>query len=956
MVDLAATPQQDPHSRAAAPRPPTTFAAAAITVVGALVLLDLGFETFRSGSTLRWWSVGAAAAYLLTAAATFRRPIGWRIRLAMLFTVFLGVLALTTWMPGGLTDGLRAFGQPTARLLSAVSAAALVGAFLVLIQATALPLPLRLGAALIALYGAGAFALASWQLTPYGAVFNGGSEWHALPRVLQGAVVGGLLALPAALIVVVFGGLSRGARNWRPDAIVALALTLVMVVSGFLSAAGSSQSVAMQVNGAAVAPSSAAEVIDAPMPPDARTGADAVALVKQVASVTPPATFDVDRKATEIGNDPAALFAYVHDHVRTEIYSGVLRGARSTLMGGAGNAWDQSLLLAAMLRHHGREARFARAHLAQDAAAKIVDRMFADAERPRQATLAAPQIPGSIQAVGRKTLARIQANSSRSRAELLNAMDRAHLALGDSAVSMQQLQSEAADHVFVEYRDGEQWTALDPVGASSPGASIAPAGETFAAIPEASHHHVTIRVMVEERRDQKLATKPVLTYTATADAIDGSRVALFNNVDHDVTGRWRAMPILMVDGVAYGALRFTDAGVESVSTKKDADLIGQAHSAVGELGRVTDVFSSDDAAQQKPAAGAQLSAVWIEFAFADPSSREDVARRPILDRIGFAARADHRGASAQLAPMSDVNGVPVAIAGVYGCSLTSGGMDPSWPTRQISPEANGDPNAPRALLNELWSAAASVQVASQLLGRTGGGPLVFYEATPRLAIASLTFTARKDNGGAVPAFSVDLRRNPVRVVGRHASARDLVAANLSRGVLDGAIEDAAAAIAGASTAVISTTAVMASATRTRSQMVATRDASAVTPLPITDEARARLSDAVREGRVVVLPTQPMRAAGAERMAWWEVDLASGETVGVLDNGLRGAQPLGEQATVQVQVDLPFARTMAALPPPPIPAGYTLSAADLLGIGFGFGVVVATATFLAIALIGGSKSK
>ena len=949
MVDVA-TPSSKPETRPAAPRPSASTAGAAIGIVGALVLLDVAFETFRSVSPFRWWAIGAAAVYLVAAAATLRSRIAWRLSLAIFLTAFLGLLTATAWLPGGLNDGIRMFGQPTVRLLSAVSAAALVMAAIVLVQATALPLVLRLGATLLALYGAGAFALASWQLTPYGALFAGASEWHALPRLLQGAIVGGLLALPISLVVAGFGGLSRGTRSWKPDAIVALALTFAMVVSGFMNADGSLRS-SIQTAANAATPNGAVDVPERPTPLDAATSADAVALVKQIASAPLPAAFDVDKKAAEIGSDPAALFGYVHDHVRTEIYSGVLRGARGTLMGGAGNAWDQALLLASMLRHHGREARFARVRLTPDASAKIVDRMFADAARPRPAT-ASPvvQVPESVQAVARRTLARVQTTSRRAQSDLLKAIDRAHLTLGDSSTTEQQLASEAADHVYVEYRDGDRWVALDPVGASSPGASIALSTETLTDVPDAAQHHVTIRVMVEQRRDQQLETKEVLRYATTAAAINGARVALFNNIDHELTSRWRAMPILLVDGTAYGALRFTDAGVESVSAK-DADLIGQAHSAVGQLGRVTDLFSSDQPAQQKPAA-AQLTGVWMEFAFADPGGREDVVRRPVLDRIGVGARAARQGATAPLAPVREVAGAPVEITGVYSCSFASGPLDPSWPTRQLSSVAPALA-APgfSALPDELWSAAASIHVGSQQLVMrvrpAGSQPIVFYEATPRLAIASLEFTPGSAANSAIASFAVDLRRNIVRAAGRRVAARELVAGNVARGVLDGAIEDAVAAIAAGATPVASTVGLMLNADRERVDVVASSDRAAVAGLAIPDDAKTRLGDSVAQGHIVVVAKQPIRIGTSTRVAWWDVEPATGETLGVLDNGLHGGQPMVERGNIHANVDLPFAKTLAVTPPP-VPPGITITITitqtEILGFVAGFVAAIVAGVF------------
>lgn len=57
------------------------------------------------------------------------------------------------------------------------------------------------------------------------------------------------------------------------------------------------------------------------------------------------------------------LIRFVTDEIRIEIYAGALRGARGTLVSQAGNALDQSLLLATLLKDSGFEARINRGRL-----------------------------------------------------------------------------------------------------------------------------------------------------------------------------------------------------------------------------------------------------------------------------------------------------------------------------------------------------------------------------------------------------------------------------------------------------------------------------------------------------------------------------------------------------------------------------------------------------------------
>ena len=945
-----------------------TFSASglAVALAGGLLLADAAIETIAAGSPARWWALAAFAVYGAATALTFRRPLTWQTRTTFAIVAVLGVIAAAAWRPDGLGNGIHLLGQPTPRVLSALTAAALILGIVVVMRATGLPLFARAIAAVAAFYGVAAFALAAWQMTSYDRLFAGSSLWSVVPRWLQGATVGGLIALPLALLVSLAGGLVRGRRRWNLQQILAISLSLAIVVSGFKSATGGAAAdFTLNVSdGDAGEPNP-----DAMNPPDQRTTAEAVALVRKVTSGAPPSTFDVDRKADEIGPDPGVVFAYVHDHIRTEIYTGVLRGARGTLMGNAGNSWDQALLLAALLRHRGRDVRFARARLTPEQAGKIVGVMYAEAVRPHAATAAPGAVPESIQRQSRALVARIQTNWRRAHGSVLRALAQSKIALGDTAASDAVLAAEAADHAWVEYREGSRWVPLDPVGADRPGDAVAAAAETFAEVPDTLYHHVTISVKAEERRSQKLEAKVALRYATTAAALNGAQVAAFHQIDHDVAGRWRAMPVLMVDDTPYGALRFTDAGVEGVMVTKKGDLIAQAHESIGQLGLVTEQFGGEKPTEPTPAA--ELTAVWLEFAFSDPLGHTDVVRRLILDRIGFATRVERSAATAPLAPVTLIGDVPAALAGAYGCAFTSGDIDPMLMSERLaridvitsaaSPQPNIVPvsdqqagQAMAALPAILWSAAAAVHVTSQELAprlqQRGIPRTLFYQATPRLAVASVEVLTPPASAAPRFAFALDLPRNVVRAAAPRAAGADLVRANVARGVLDGAIEDAVAASAATEgrSKVLSTVSLLSEAASSNIDVVATADRAAIPALALPEEARARLEDGLGTRNAYVAPKRAVATESAPRAAWWDVDLPTGETIGMLDNGLRGASPFGEEATIDVRIISPFARTLGTIPPPVVHVVY-VNSAPMLALGLGLGIFVMGAAVFALSM-------
>lgn len=645
--------------------------------------------------------------------------------------------------------------------------------------------------------------------------------------------------------------------------------------------------------------------------PDTRILADAGILLKRIADAPEPAIFSIEKTADQIGNDPKALFAYVHDHVRTQIYSGVLRGARGTLVSGAGNSWDQALLLSTMLRHQGKESRFARMHLTPEMAAKVVDRMFADAARPRAPAAKPLQIAESLQNEGRATLAKIRSDWNTAQSDLLQALDRAHVALGDAATSEQQLELEAADHLFVEYHEGDRWIALDPILEDAPGASVSSTAEYAPEIPDSFYHHVTIRIWIEERHSQTLQQREVFRFPTTAAALSGAQVLLSHKFDRDNQGAWRATPVLQIDGHMYVAQTFGEAGLVAGNANSIQDSFAQAQQAISQLGQATSPFGDSKKSAAAPtSAQSEFTGEWLEVEFTDPAKHSEVARRELIDRIGAAVRANHKAATAPLIPITVTNGIPLQLAGIYALAFATGPLNPAMPARRLAsaaaiigdfealksarPAQNGslsieDQQRLVRMLDQypamLEGTAESVIVLSQRMARSlraGSASALFYEATPRLTIASFDLTS---------GLTLDLRRNQVRAAGNKASASDLIRANLSRSVADAAIEgDALMPKAPGRIAAID---VFDRARTQGIQLIAIRGGAPLTSVQTSDLARARMANA-EPGSLLVAPERTP-APTQSHFAWWRLDASTGEAISTLDTGLNGFQIRGEEA-------------------------------------------------------------
>jgi hypothetical protein len=254
-----------------------------------------------------------------------------------------------------------------------------------------------------------------------------------------------------------------------------------------------------------------------------------------------------------------------------------------------------------------------------------------------------------------------------------------------------------------------------------------------------------------------------------------------------VDGRQQTSAVLQIDSHAYAARTFTEAGL----------VASQANAMTQLGGRVADLFGGTKA--QPRLAESELTAESLEVEFIDPAKHSDVVRREMIDRIGAVARANKTAATATLTSIAVANDIPLQVAGIYACAFASGPLDPALPIRRLSltdglledlqalrkvrPAQNAslsseDHERVNRILDKypalLQSSAESALVISQRLARglrIGDASTLFYEATPRLVIASFDLTT---------GLALDLRRNTVRALARKSSGSELVRANLAR--------------------------------------------------------------------------------------------------------------------------------------------------------------------------------
>jgi hypothetical protein len=163
----------------------------------------------------------------------------------------------------------------------------------------------------------------------------------------------------------------------------------------------------------------------------------------------------------------------------------------------------------------------------------------------------------------------------------------------------------------------------------------------------------------------------------------------------------------------------------------------------------------------------------------------------------------------------------------------------------------------------------------------------FYADSPRLAIASME--PRLDDKGNLSAdVSLDLRRNDLRAVGKDMNASQLAWANVVRGSLDAVLEDIVLRLnlnARERMNCLSSVALLVPLREKGKPLEAIASIEQIGMLKIPEAIRGRMSADAGKGILLFSTSDPIKFQETDRMAWWRLNLTSGETLGIMDTGL-----------------------------------------------------------------------
>lgn len=881
--------------------------ATALAGILVLALLDAVVETIWSGSPIRWWVAPpvvlfvALVVWLWRPGGALLRRVGPASAAATLTGGMLALLAITAWLPGGLTNGVRMAGQPTSTVLALLTCAAVVAAAVTLVRAVAsLPRPARLVSvvlvALCASYAMASLALSVYERTPYALLFHGAASWQRVPSFLQGAWLGGLVLVPLGALAALLAVLTR--RSATLGGRVANLMFLVL-------AAGPVFAATLLVGAAGAPPSSSTTTTASPQSaPVPFAVADSVASLSsderrqayeaEVAELHertirlesfidgfPKSLTDLDALAQELPT-PQAAFDYLRDRIAFEPYPGVMKGAKGTLVTRGGNALDRSLLLAAVLKRNGVGVRIAHGRLSPPQVASLLAHVAASpgATERMLASLAARTGPVSLtpnqQSVADAVVARAGSVASAMTLALDDTRPIIQAALKTAGLPQpgdaraRQLEA-AADHYWVQATIEGQTVDLDPsLNSTTFGARLTDAADSFGPddVPQQLSQRVGIKLVGERDLGGRIASDAFLEAEFTTETLVGENVRLGVAPESSAVNERTCRAILLVGG------RRTDS---------------------------------------RPIALKGLGRLSLEVTSRGPHLPDASYRRVIMDRLepaagGFRiqpALADDDVVRSLLVQAWDgtVSVGTSHVAFVLQSILTTIKAQESMEVKARAQVYLGEGFAPRDLPaptvpKELVAFYLSSDLARFELGRRGGRHLDSYYERPRLAFVRHGFVVgdwAQPAGEHRFAEGIDLLNAPFQFTG---SSGDATLMAVEAGIVDTALERATAG----GDASFNTIPLFAGAAEQKVQVVTLRpgQVDALERIEVPPPIKSVLGQELARGHTLIAPARLVTQNGVRTFGWWSIDPDTGFTLGQMELG--GAQGMVEVTKMHERIE------------------------------------------------------
>jgi len=476
-----------------------------------------------------------------------------------------------------------------------------------------------------------------------------------------------------------------------------------------------------------------------------------------------------------------------------------------------------------------------------------------------------------------------------------------------------QLLSETESHYWFQFDTGTGMQDADPL---MPGATIGQtfttSTGTFAEVPDALREKTEVQLVAEiYSQASALFGQSGLQDTTVLEET-------FNDVD--LVGR----PLSIGNFVSTTSAGFIFTATTNTYTPY-IDMGDEAYPTSHD--EVTTGTSYQEVLTNFPLGSQVLTGLYLNITLSGPSGPAQTYERTLLDKIGYAAR---QGLASPNITINPTEAPTLSDLDVYTLDALPGLEDPH-PSAALA----NDLSQEQATLNALQQSGAPASATSALdrqyvinLTRQGAidymevsdkvteqlanvAHVVTYFDRPRLVLFSNQVQINGQT--AMLSFSIDLRRDMIRVEAFPGQNPDAGPGfNITRGALDTSAEAEVLkminAANGISSPIVNTAVVFAAAAAQGIPIltVSTQNLTVVDSLDFSADAKARITAAVGQGRVVLVPASNVDlGGGVKTVAWYEVDPNTGEMIGVTEDG-------GHQANLQWAGGLAVTSTIIGL--------------------------------------------
>jgi len=569
---------------------------------------------------------------------------------------------------------------------------------------------------------------------------------------------------------------------------------------------------------------------------------DAFHAIDTTAQALPNDGYDEGARGSELA-DANAIFAFVRDRIRTLAYAGVMRGGAGALMSRGGSPADKALLLAGLLGTKGIAVRFVHARLSDADVAKAIDAVLG-APAPTTPSSASPVLAAAVQRFTEGTDA-----AQPIADQIVGSLTSAGVAFAKSDAGLRSRWSaNLRDHWWLQAQEGRNWVDLDPTLSSAspashlgPGPSEAPADQ----LPDPLYTTITFRIVGDFADEVGVTARPLAEQRARAADV-------------------YAQPIVVHVG---------DPDATLASLAKSSTFVASISAGAG--------ASTSDPFQPDPGTGPRLLRLRLEIETDRPGYQALVARRTIVDRSGAGGKT--------VAASWDAKHTAYALTTTFDGLAIAGELDPAFAASRevdavhamhalleyaINQQLDAlPPDAYQTYPIEVMHYLALDAMVRHAAEAQSANHTRFYFDRPAIAFMRRAILLSGSNV---------LAQNEFDVVD---AAMDVIGANLSTAVRDnvvrGVIDDAIEANVSIPKGSVTTRTLFATASRSSVPIIALGPSASPPPLP--PQALAAATASLQRGAIVAT-ARAVSLGGADHIGWWEVDPATGSTIGRMESG------------------------------------------------------------------------